>query len=64
MSSTSYFNTDRCCMDCLKVERQHPQYAQARKIEEAEIRAGNLNFPGVGLPKDYADFVRSHSETH
>ena len=52
MHSVSYFNTEDCCMDCLQKEKQHPDYARARKFEEDAVRAGNFNFPGIGKPAD------------
>lgn len=55
--SMSFFNTDDCCMACIRIERQHPDYVRAKSIEEAELLRGNSNFGGVGLPKDYATFV-------
>jgi len=46
----SYFNTDELCLDCSDAEKQHPQYAEARAAEEAAVRDGNYNFPGIGWP--------------
>jgi hypothetical protein len=48
--SMSYFNEDLICDDCDKKERAHPLFAEAQATEEAAVRAGNYNFPGVGLP--------------
>lgn len=50
--SMSRFNQDECCMDCLKKERAHPMYEEARRIEHEEVKKGNYNFPGIGLPED------------
>ena len=50
--STSYFNTDTCCGDCLEKEKQHPKYKEAVEAENAAVRAGNYNFPGIGKPED------------
>ncbi len=47
--SVSYFNTEDICCDCKIDERQFPRYAAALAAEEAAVRAGNLNFTGVGL---------------
>lgn len=48
----SRFNTDLICEDCEVKERNHPQYAKAQQTEEAAVRAGNFNFPGIGKPRD------------
>jgi hypothetical protein len=48
----SWFNTDNLCLDCQAEEAAHPQYAEARAAEEAAVRRGDFNFPGVGLPPD------------
>ena len=45
----SMFNTETICMDCAEAERKRPDYAAARDAEAAAVRAGNLNFKGVGL---------------
>jgi hypothetical protein len=50
--STSYFNTEHVCPDCIDRERAHPAFAQAQAAEEAAVRAGDFNFPGVGCPAD------------
>ena len=49
----SYFNTQMICTDeCDKKERAHPGFAEARRIENEEVRKGNLNYEGIGLPKE------------
>lgn len=53
----SFFNEDMCCMDCLSIEQQHPKYEEARKKEIQECLNGNYNYIGVGLPKNYAEWV-------
>lgn len=35
-------------MACKEEETKHPRYQEARKADEAAIRAGNYNFPGIG----------------
>jgi hypothetical protein len=50
--STSYFNTDTLCRDCLERERRHPDYERAKRVEEDAVRRGDYNFPGVGKPAD------------
>lgn len=48
----SFFNTDMLCETCQDREIAHPDYAKAKEIEFREVRNGNMNFPGIGLPKD------------
>jgi hypothetical protein len=51
----SYFTTEDVCGDCHDEERGAPNYQRARDAEEAACRAGNYNFPGIGLaPEDVA----------
>jgi hypothetical protein len=45
----SYFNTEEICMACSADEKLAPGFPAARAAEEAAVRAGNLNFPGLGL---------------
>lgn len=44
----SMFNTQMICDDCKAHEERSPRYKQALEAEEAAIRSGNLNFPGIG----------------
>lgn len=46
----SRFNTEECCMKCIAKEKEHPKYAEAFATEEAAVRSGNYNFPGIGKP--------------
>lgn len=46
----SWFNTDRICGECQKVEEAHPDYRYARNVEHQEVRQGNTNYTGVGWP--------------
>jgi len=48
----SMFNTDILCETCLRTERRHPKYQEAREAERAQVLAGNRNFLGIGLPED------------
>ena len=48
----SYFNTEDCCLDCLRAEKQHPDYERARAVESDHVLRGDTNFPGVGKPSD------------
>lgn len=49
-SIVSKFNTDTICIPCKTRERAHPDYKAADAAEIAAVRAGNMNFPGVGCP--------------
>ncbi len=50
--SMSFFNTDMICPDCEEKERQHPQYAEAKRIETEHCQRGDYNFKGIGKPSD------------
>lgn len=50
--SMSYFNTDLCCFDCLRIEKEHPDYERARTAELRAVQSGDSAFPGVGAPPD------------
>lgn len=54
VTTGSYFNTDQICTACDDAERAHPRFEEARQAEEAACRAGDYNFPGIGLPSDLA----------
>jgi len=57
---TSYFNTEKCCPECLKTEQAHPQYKKAKEVERQAVLKGDYNFPGIGLPKElYTDYNRN-----
>ena len=48
----SFFNVQMICGDCRVEEQAHSSYAYAKKIEWENVRQGNLNFRGIGLPED------------
>lgn len=48
----SRFNTDRICPECELKEQNHPMYARAVEAELEAVRAGNLNYEGIGKPDD------------
>lgn len=48
----SRFNTETICPDCEDLERAHPRYEEAVRVEADAVRQGNYNFPGIGLPSD------------
>lgn len=50
----SMFTTDEICMDCVVLEKAHPDYDKARAMERAALLSGDRNFPGIGLPADLA----------
>ena len=53
-STMSIFNTEIVCLECKGKEENHPKHDEARAAELAAVRAGDLNFPGIGLPPDLA----------
>lgn len=50
----SKFDTAVICLACEEREREHPDFAKACAAEEAAVRSGDFNFPGIGLPPDLA----------
>jgi len=48
----SYFNTQTICPKCEEKERQHPKFKEAQEAEMRQVRQGNFNFGGIGLPSD------------
>jgi len=48
----SYFNTQMICTSCDAKERKHPDYERAVRIETEQVLKGNLNYEGIGLPKE------------
>lgn len=49
-SIMSKFNTQMICMACKTIEKAHPAYKKASDVEIKEVRSGNYNFEGIGLP--------------
>lgn len=47
----SYFNRQLICESCERKEQAHSNYTKARTAELNAVRAGNFNFPGIGLPE-------------
>ena len=47
----SFFNTEEICLPCVEKEQQHPDFEKAKEAEREAVKAGNLNFPGIGLPE-------------
>jgi hypothetical protein len=56
----SYFNTDSICIDCQELEQRHPDYKRAKEKENEQVRAGNYNFDGVGLPDGFREWAKSY----
>jgi hypothetical protein len=50
----SMFNTEEICMDCKAAEKMRPDYKDAVETDNAAIRKGDYNFPGMGLRKNDA----------
>ena len=51
-SLVSRFNTERCCMKCIDLEKTHPKYNEACRVEHEACQRGDYNFEGIGLPRD------------
>ncbi len=51
-SIMSKFNQDTICLDCKERERNHPAYPAADAAEIAAVERGEMNFPGVGCPRE------------
>lgn len=60
--TVSFFNTDLICMKCNEIEKLHPKYEEAKRIEHSEVVKGNYNYEGIGLPDDYNEFVKKFNK--
>lgn len=49
ITTMSMFNTQTICMECKDAEAKRPDYKAARGADEAAIRRGDFNFPGIGF---------------
>lgn len=48
----SWFNHQNICLDCVEEERKHPEFEAAKKVILEHEALGEMNYVGVGLPKD------------
>lgn len=48
----SIFNTQMICLKCEEKEKDHPEYEKAKRLELEEVKKGNYNYEGIGLPSD------------
>jgi len=48
----SMFNLQMVCDKCKDKEVKHENYDLARKVESDQVRSGNYNYEGIGLPED------------
>jgi hypothetical protein len=48
----SYFNTEMICIPCQEKEQKHELYQLAVQEENKQVRMGNYNFEGIGLPNE------------
>lgn len=55
--STSYFDVDVCCMECLDDERLAPTYAEARAAEERQVLARNYRYEGADMTPADREFL-------
>ncbi len=49
----SVMNEDGVCLDCLKEERKHPRYKEAKRREALEVMEGNYDYPGLFAGQKY-----------
>ena len=56
----SMFNTELCCMVCIKIEKMHPSYQKAVKEELLHCKNKNFNFKGIGLPNNFEKFSKKN----
>ena len=54
----SFFDMEMICIDCNKIEKAHPLYEEAKRIEHEQVVKGNYNYEGIGLPSDFAEFAK------
>jgi len=52
ITTGSMFNTEMICLKCKEKEIKHEMYDVARKVESDQVRSGNYNYEGIGLPDD------------
>ena len=55
----SIFNEQVICLECKETEKKHPKYDSAVQAEYEQVKKGNYNFEGIGLPDDYDNFMKS-----
>ena len=58
ISTMSYFDESEICLRCDEVERSHPSFEEARRVESEHVGRGNYNFEGVGLPPEIVAMCR------
>lgn len=46
----SWFSTELICLGCSEIEEASDSIGIAKEAEEAAVRRGDLNFPGIGWP--------------
>lgn len=51
-SIMSRFSTETLCGACERRERVHPRYQEAHDRELQEVKAGNMNYEGIGTPPE------------
>lgn len=61
-TTMSWFNTETICQDCDLIEREHPDFEEARSVEthfvQIQMAAGaNINYDGIGLPDGYHEWA-------
>jgi hypothetical protein len=56
ITTGSMFNTQMICLKCKEQEIKHDMYEFARKVESDQVKGGNYNYEGIGLPNDLKDY--------
>ena len=57
----SMYNTQIICMKCKAKERQRADYDEAVKADQEAIKAGNYNFPGIGLKPESETAIKDNT---
>ena len=50
--SMPWFNTQMMWPRCHKLEYRRPKSEEAKQRESAQVKEGNMNYVGIGLPQD------------
>ena len=56
-NTMSYFSKDTICSNCKNLEEKHPMYGKAQKVEIEQIKLGNFNYEGIGVPNDLREMA-------
>ncbi len=51
-TTVSWFNTQTICKSCDEKELSHKDIEKAKAKELEQVKQGNYNYEGIGLPND------------